>query len=107
MSVIYFVQSGQDGPVKIGLCADGSFQQRLRTMQAGNPEPLLVRALYAGDRADQLQEQLRHRDRRLGDDWFAPNVLLNLPDLTPVPFDDNAQRRALAARNLAELARTA
>jgi hypothetical protein len=44
--VIYFVQQGTDGPIKIGVSTDP--EQRLRTLQSSSPQPLTLLAFMPG-----------------------------------------------------------
>lgn len=72
---VYFIQQGDDGPVKIGTAVDPL--ERLRQLQPGNPVPLTIRYVVPGDH---FVERALHRhfaDFRLMGEWFdmAPAVL--------------------------------
>lgn len=114
MLTIYLVQAGETGPVKVALTS----QTALDRLQAGNPDPLIVRAIYeAAAREDlhELHEALAGHHVR--GDWYAPAVLEHDVPLRRVQFDEAAQDRRIeadaeqervdrAARLLAHFART-
>lgn len=114
MLTIYLVQSGERGPVKVALTS-GTALQRL---QAGNPEPLIVRAIYEAQGREDLQElHEAWAAHHVRGDWYTPPVLEETVDLRRVQFDEDAQTRRLdadeeqervdrAARLLAHYART-
>jgi hypothetical protein len=67
--VIYFIRSGEAGPVKIGH-TDGEVSARLSNLQVGCPEPLAVAAALPGGPAVErwLHEALSHL--RVRGEWF-------------------------------------
>jgi hypothetical protein len=70
--MVYFIQRGANGPVKIGRAVD--VQQRLRTLQTSNPEPLHILLVIAGSstRESEIHAALvesRMVGRR---EWFHP-----------------------------------
>jgi len=69
---IYFIQMGEDGPVKIGYSTTvENLRHRLDFMQVGNPAPLLLRGVIRGSQRD---EQALHRavwQHRLRGEWFT------------------------------------
>lgn len=67
---VYFIQSGLDGPIKIG-CAR-SVQARLKQLQIGNAEPLHLLAAIRGDAADERQLHQRFGAHWIRGEWFAP-----------------------------------
>ena len=70
--VVYFVQSGTDGPIKIGSSED--LASRLSTLQTGCAEP--IRLLGAVRVSDPVVERRLHRhlsEHRLRGEWFAPH----------------------------------
>lgn len=66
----YFIQAVRGGPVKIGKSStrDG-VRRRLTTIQTGNPEPLRVTHMLAGDREAELHR--RFYGARLVGEWFV------------------------------------
>lgn len=71
---VYFIQAGQDGPIKIGV-SDSVFD-RLKALQTGNPEPLRLIAAVIGDTQDELALHRRFRRQRLIGEWFRPSKKL-------------------------------
>ena len=77
-TVVYLVQSGEDGPVKIGTSTLGGLRRRLDALQIGNPVPLLLRAVFAGDRREERELHGRFAAAHVGGEWFLPAVLVEL-----------------------------
>jgi hypothetical protein len=72
--MIYFIQSGKNGPVKIGRADD--VQKRLKSLQTAHPETLILRAIIPGDLAE---EQYMHRlfaAASIRGEWFKPTKRL-------------------------------
>lgn len=70
--MVYFIESGQGGPVKIGYTATNrSIAARVRSLQGGNPEQLYVVAtvLDAGPRTEKRVHR-RLAASRLRGEWF-------------------------------------
>jgi hypothetical protein len=68
---VYFLQAGEDGPIKIGVT--GNLPQRLRSLEAGCPLPLRVLLVVrAGRVTEQAMHQRFHADR-LHHEWFRPS----------------------------------
>lgn len=75
--MIYFMQAGDEGPIKIGKAKD--VKKRLAGVQTGNPFKInLLLEINAGDAwMDGFIEDLLHkkwRDFRLEGEWFAPTT---------------------------------
>lgn len=84
-SVVYFVQAGPDGPIKIGLTT--SLDSRLRALQTGSPRRLTLLHTEPGGRDRELALHRRWALHRLRGDgeWFAPapailNYIATAPD---------------------------
>lgn len=78
---VYFVQSGDDGPVKIGIAKNPL--DRLGALQTGNHQDLHIRHVVPGDRA--LETSLHHRfkDALIRGEWFGLaylNLILTFAD---------------------------
>lgn len=71
---VYFVQSSQGGPVKIGYVsrADG-LQNRLDSLQTGCAYPLVVLRVIAGDRTTEQELHARFARWRVSGEWFLPS----------------------------------
>lgn len=67
---VYFIQSGDDGPVKIGVAIDPA--DRLATLQQGNPTPLRLLAVYRGFPFEERQLHEEFAGERLTGEWFRP-----------------------------------
>lgn len=66
---VYFIQQGEDGPVKIGYGEDPKI--RLGQLQIGNPEPLrIIRVLDAGQEAEAFLHR-KFKRQRLRGEWFS------------------------------------
>lgn len=70
MSVVYFIQAGAGGPIKIGVATD--IARRVATLQTGSPEPLVVLATIAGGRAVEGRFHRALSLHRLRSEWFNP-----------------------------------
>lgn len=68
-SVVYFIQHGDYGPVKIGWAVDP--EQRRRELQTGNPERLHIRVLIPGDRVLEKELHRRFVDWHIQGEWFG------------------------------------
>lgn len=72
-AVVYFIQQGSAGPVKIGYCSGANgVDARLRALQCGNPVRLHIRRVVSG--SIELETNLhRHlAGHRLMGEWFEP-----------------------------------
>lgn len=89
--MIYFVQSGQAGPIKIGYTQHDDVRNRIAQLQTASPEPLNLLGVIEGDRE---KERALHRlfsAHRLHGEWFdaTPKIFIYLlglilgRDLTP------------------------
>lgn len=69
--VVYFVQAGPEGPIKIGYAK--RVAARFAELQTANAEPLiLLGVLFDGTRSLEAQTHLRFADFRLRGEWFNP-----------------------------------
>lgn len=68
---IYFLQSWGGGPIKIGICRIKP-EDRIRTLQTGNPEPLRCIGLTYGLRAREKEIHQRFQKYRIRGEWFDP-----------------------------------
>lgn len=69
--MIYFIQSGEDGPVKIGF-TNGNPLNRLRSLQIGSHQELFLRAVVSGDEAAEAKLHRRFAKQRVRGEWFRP-----------------------------------
>lgn len=80
---LYVIQEGVDGPVKVGVAANAA--SRRVDLQAGNPRPLFLRAVFAGNdkRAIGAIEREIHAKliaHLVVNEWFSvtPDVVIAL-----------------------------
>lgn len=87
--VVYFIQIGEDGPIKIGM-SRGNPIRRLQAMQTGMPYELRVMGVVAeefGRTEGQLHERFDHL--RLRGEWFRPEAdLIAFIKANAKPFND-------------------
>jgi DNA-binding XRE family transcriptional regulator len=74
MSVVYFIQAGAGGPIKIGIAAN--LQRRIATLQTGCPEPLVVLGTIAGGPLEEARLHAHLRAFRIRGEWFKPSELV-------------------------------
>lgn len=93
---VYFVRSGEDGPVKIGYAAD--VLERVHGLQAGNPELLTIVRIVSGSRNVEARLHRHFADIRIRGEWFkySDEMLEIHPDELPV-----ASQPAYASQRLA------
>lgn len=87
ISVVYFVQMGETGPIKIGTTR-GTVQRRVAGLQCSCAETLILRGLVRGGR--QVEKDLHDRFSRehVRGEWFRPSedlvrFIAALPPLSP------------------------
>lgn len=73
-SIVYFIRSGADGPVKIG--TTHNIADRLDTLQSHSPEPLSVMRTVPGGYLVEQWLHDRFADQRLHREWFAFSELM-------------------------------
>jgi hypothetical protein len=66
---VYFVQSGEGGPVKIGKANNPL--KRIMELQCGNPVPLLLQAVVLASIDLEESLHLRWSAANIGGEWFA------------------------------------
>lgn len=94
MKVIYVIQAGVDGPVKVGLTTQSGLRTRISRMQTGNPHTLFLRRLYVGDVLIESRIHMELGPWHLRGEWFRAEALDELPgDLEPVAFNDAHERQ--------------
>lgn len=78
MSLVYLIQIGETGPVKIGLTEHDDVAQRLQSLQHASPWELHVRRVIPVDDALALEQEIHRRflHLRMRGEWFAVDDLL-------------------------------
>lgn len=79
--MIYFIEAGDGGPIKIGRAVDP--ESRLRQLQTGTPERLRLLAVVAGSRDLESDIHRRLAAHRRSGEWFepAPDVFAVMAEL--------------------------
>jgi hypothetical protein len=82
-SWVYFIQSGTDGPIKIGYTSHAP-EQRRDMLQVGAPETLFQLHATPGERELEQLLHARLSAHRVRGEWFAPHedvlaVIAKLP----------------------------
>ncbi len=70
--MIYFIQSGKNGPIKIGH-AKNSAEGRMAQLQVANPEKLFLLATMEGNIEKEHVIQMRFENYLISGEWFRPN----------------------------------
>jgi hypothetical protein len=85
---VYFIQSGDTGPVKIGFTKD--VRQRISALQTGHSAPLRLLHLFDGTETDEAALHVRFAAHRLIGEWFAPvpEVVAANVGLAPLRISD-------------------
>jgi hypothetical protein len=111
---VYFIQRGENGPVKIGTAKDAA--RRRSALQTSHIERLTIVRLYEGGREQEVALHAAMAAHRLDREWFTPAVLNEPVGLAPLKNADPERRpgsniwtdesyasfRAAQARNLAD-----
>ena len=69
--MIYFLQCGSDGPIKIG-CTEGSVVSRVRQIQMASPHILEILGAHHGDRHVEAKLHQRFAEHQVRGEWFHP-----------------------------------
>lgn len=70
-SLVYFIQQGENGPIKIGYSADPL--KRLQTLSTASPYPLQLLTVVPGGKALEQDLHARFVSCQLEGEWFAPD----------------------------------
>jgi DNA-binding NtrC family response regulator len=74
--MIYFVQSGKSGPVKIGFTAKDDVKVRISTLQTASIEPLNLLGVMDGDEEKEKALHQFFHSYRIRGEWFEPHPKL-------------------------------
>ena len=84
--MIYFIQQGRDGEIKIGVTSSDNIKGRLKSLQTSSPKKLYVLATMEGDASGEAQLHEKFLGCRLKGEWFAPTkTLLSFLETIKVP----------------------
>lgn len=70
--MIYFLQAGEGGPIKIGF-TDKPINKRMATLQTANAEKLTLIATMEGDLEDEKKFKSLFKTYRLNGEWYRPD----------------------------------
>ena len=70
--MVYFIQRGDDGPIKIGFSE--IVPDRIRMLQTGSAEKLKLRALMEGSLADERAIHAMFEEGRMSGEWFRSDT---------------------------------
>lgn len=85
--MIYFVEAGESGPIKIGY-TKMYVVDRLMFLQVGNPMPLRLLAYTAGTRAEERRLHDKFSAHRMRGEWFqrSDEILAHLRGVLSKPI---------------------
>ena len=69
--MIYFVQSGKKGPIKIGKSNDP--HERIGSLQISSSEPLTLLGVMDGDIKEEKNIHTKFLNYRIKGEWFKPS----------------------------------
>lgn len=76
---VYFIQCGDQGPIKIGFSKHESAENRLTVAQVYNPFLLTLLCVMPGGRRKEQQFHIQFHEFNILGEWFSPNKeLLNI-----------------------------
>ena len=67
--MIYFIQAGRLGPIKIGHTNNG-VEERLKELQTGSPDKLILIGIIEGDVKKEQELHKRFKNYRVRGEWF-------------------------------------
>lgn len=68
---IYFLQQGDDGPIKIGYTKD--LLARIKDLQVGSPYELKLILSFRGFPEKERELHAKFREHRMSGEWFTPS----------------------------------
>jgi hypothetical protein len=71
VSVVYFIQIGDSGPIKIGVSVD--VQKRLQQLQTASPYQLRLLAKLLGGESKEAELHRRFAAFKMQGEWFSPS----------------------------------
>jgi hypothetical protein len=89
--MIYFIQAGEGGPIKIGYSRDAL--KRIANLQAASPVLLSALAIIPGEIRDEFALHRRLQSERLHGEWFRPSdAVLDAATNPPSPMTPPPRR---------------
>jgi len=84
--MIYFIQEGDNGPVKIGFSNDPG--RRLQQLKTGSSKPLKLLAVIEGDANKEKELHASFQEFHISGEWFKPvtEIFLYISSMAPGTF---------------------
>ncbi len=102
--VILFLQSGDNGPVRLVKVSERAIKRNIDALQKGNPELLHMRMAVQGDERTEHRLHAEIDEHYLARDWYDPGVLKLIPTtFLRYKFDATAERQRISRMRLAEI----
>ena len=97
----YFIQSGMDGPIKIGVASN--VKKRLAHLQNAHPHPLRVLGILQFNVEELLH--CKFQQHRLSGEWFKPSkeIFDYIEEMAARPYDVRLASLTRAARQVLDL----
>ena len=90
---VYFIQQGEDGPIKIGFSTD--VEGRLKSLQTATPYPLVLLGVMEGNITTEARLHGLFQFCRLSGEWFEPrDVLLQFIRDQAVPLETTISEKS-------------
>jgi transcriptional regulator with GAF, ATPase, and Fis domain len=74
--MVYFMQSGTSGPIKIGFTAKDDIRQRIANLQTASIEPLNLLGVMEGDATKEKELHHFFHSYKIRGEWFEPHPKL-------------------------------
>jgi hypothetical protein len=104
--VILFLQSGDDGPVRLVGVTERGMKRTLIALQRGNPELLRVRLAIRGDERTERRLHAAIDSHYRARDWYDPAAIGAVPaTFLRHAYDERAERQRISRIELAEIVR--
>lgn len=98
--MIYFIQAGNDGPIKIGY-SDTTAESRLKSLQTGNHQQLKLLRQVNGSRQTEANCHIRFKEDHISGEWYKPSKELIDFINTPILKDVDIDKTMAYQRNIA------
>lgn len=86
LCIIYVVQGSEGGPIKVGRCGEGSLNDRLASLQVGNPNFLRVREKVHAQWLHEVRLRNELRAHFIRGEWYQAAALIQFQGLIASGF---------------------
>jgi len=96
--IIYAIQGSEGGPVKLGRCCEGALEDRIATLQVGNPNFLRARETVSAQWLHEGRLRDEVRSHWIRGEWHQALALIRFRELiasgffAPVDVPEEAKR---------------